>query len=157
MKSPLNHLMTVCVALHRHLSRSARVASAVVMLSAVGCDYDPLIVSNPVPDGLDWEECEDDPECNIVINPAPDADGDGVYEWDDCDDDDPDVGAAPEGETCLPPPVDECEDEDGFDCGIVVNPAPDADGDGVYEWDDCDDNDPDVGAAPEGATCLPPT
>ena len=82
-----------------------------------------------------------------MINHAPDEDQDGVIEWDDCDDNDPSVGAAPEGEEC-PLPVDECMDDP--DCGIVVNPAPDADGDGVYEWDDCDDNEPTVGAALEG-------
>ena len=43
---------------------------------------------------------EDDPDCNIVVNPVPDADEDGVEEWEDCDDNDPNIGAAPEGEDC---------------------------------------------------------
>ena len=66
-----------------------------------------------------------------------------VCQWDDCDDADPEIGAAPEGETC-----------DGPE--IIINPAPDGDGDGVPEWDDCDDADPEIGAAPEGEECPEP-
>ena len=89
--------------------------------------------------------CEEDPNC--IINPAPDGDGDGVPEWDDCDDADPAIGAAPEGEECPEPPPPPLECEEDPDCEIIVNPAPDGDGDGVPEWDDCDDTDPEIGAA----------
>ena len=44
-------------------------------------------------------------------------DEDGVFEWEDCDDHDPTIGAAPEGEVCPQNPV-ECDDD--LDCDQVL-------------------------------------
>ena len=60
----------------------------------------------------------------IIVNPVPDGDGDGVPEWEDCDDTDPNVGAAPKAKmsgelTCREDP------------NCIINPVPDGDGDGV--------------------------
>ena len=190
MRQGLRHLLTVCIAIHRHLTRTAVTASALMLFTTSGCipvDSEPqteIIVNDfPEPDedldgdgAYDWEDCDDNnpevgapiegeacappPEdcddelgCDIIVNPAPDADEDGVYEWDDCDDNDPEIGAPAEGEECAPPPL-ECEDDPN--CEIISNPVPDGDGDGVAEWDDCDDNDPEVGAPAEGEECAPP-
>ena len=191
MKTGLKHLLTVCLAAFRHLSRSTVVVSALMLVTTSGClpgGDDVEIITNPVPDGdgdgwEEWEDCDDndpevgapaegeecempsveecegDPDCNIITNSAPDEldiDGDGWAAWEDCDDDDPEVGAPAEGEECEPvivDPIDECEEDPN--CDIVTNPVPDGDGDGVAEWDDCDDNDPEVGAPAEGEECEP--
>ena len=65
------------------------------------------------------ELCEEDPNC--IINPIPDGDGDGVPEWEDCDDTDPNVGAPQEPSE--PPPEDLACEEDPT-CDIIVNPCP---------------------------------
>ena len=150
--------------------------------ASIDCNDQAPNIGAP-PEGMSCDElmvsCEDDPECEIVCNPIPeeiDSDEDGVPSWQDCDDNDPNVGARPAGEECpeiiinpVPDndgdgaPFDEdCDDDDsnvgappeGEECPeIIVNPLPDSDGDGVPEWEDCDDDDPDVGAAPEGEEC----
>ena len=187
MKQCLKKLLTVCIAIHRHLTRTAVTTSAMMLFTTSGCipvdSNEGEIIVNPAPDAdadgdgvFEWidcddlnpevgapaegEECEappiaceDDPDCEIIANPAPDEDGDGVFEWEDCDDTNPEIGAPAEGEECDPTPPDECEDDP--DCEIIVNPAPDADGDGVPEWEDCDDMNPEIGAPAEGEECDP--
>ena len=109
-------------------------------------------------------ECDQvDQNCNSSITDFPggdcmitctDADGDGVFaEGDDCNDDD---------ETISPEVPEKCEcdaiDQDcsgdplDFDCEME---CPDADGDGVLEGPDCDDQNPDAkpGPGPEPCEC----
>ena len=151
---------------HHPRARKTRIASSIQrqMVMETAYEWDDCDDTDPAigaaPEGEECPEppppptCEEDPNC--IINPAPDGDGDGVPEWDDCDDADPAIGAAPEGEECPEPPPPPLECEEDPDCEIIVNPAPDGDGDGVPEWDDCDDTDPEIGAAPEGEACPEP-
>ena len=92
-----------------------------------------------------------------------DGDGDGVCANDDCDDSDPNVGATQTpGTTCDDGDANTTGDviqADGCTCaGTVPGPCDsaggDSDGDGVCANDDCDDSDPNVGAAQTpGTTC----
>ncbi len=97
-----------------------------------------------------------------ITTACTDKDKDGICAADDCDDDDPNVGAKqPVGSTCNdgnPATGNDVILADG--CGCAGTPIPcyalggDNDGDGVCADNDCDDNDPNVGAKqPVGSTC----
>jgi len=86
-----------------------------------------------------------------------DADGDGVEEDDDCDDSDAEVGAMQaEGTACDDGDdvtTDDLIQADGCTCMGSISFV-DADADGVAAEDDCDDDNPDIGAAQdEGTAC----
>ena len=90
----------------------------------------------------------------IVIGGCIDTDNDGFCLPDDCDDNDPSLPTAA-GTTCDDGDVNTIGDvilADGCTCeGIFVCPA-DNDNDGICAEDDCDDNNPNVPAAP-GTPC----
>lgn len=138
------------------------------------CDGMPLICScNPIPDWdgdgyLSHEDCNDgdasiypgafEDECATdgidrncdgvppgpVCNFLPDADGDGYFAGDDCDDSDARVNPGATDDVC-PDGVDQdCDGEDAPPDPLILCTSADADGDGVVRFYDCDDSDPNV-------------
>ena len=82
-------------------------------------------------DGVEWV-CAD---FELLL----DADQDGVYRWDDCDDNDANsLAVAQDGDCDGTMTADDCNDNDP-NATII---ATDSDCDGVLTADDCDDNDP---------------
>ena len=109
----VQHFLSVCIAVFRHLSRRRSVFVGAVGITAFGCIQEEVI-SNQIPDDVD-------------------NDGDGVAASIDCDDDDPTVFERTEN-GCVRDP---CESEY---VDAICNPMPDdADGDGSSAYEDCDD------------------
>ena len=72
------------------------------------------------------------------FNTVIDADGDGVLTWNDCDDNDPNIGNQTLDQDCDGiPSSDDCDDNDPNS----NTTSTDADCDGALTNDDCDDND----------------
>ena len=100
---------------------------------------------------------------NPCDNAGGDHDGDGVCRDDDCDDNDPNIGARqPAGTACNdgnPNTQNDVIQSDGCSCAGVIpdlcaNKGGDHDGDGVCRDDDCDDSNPNIGAVqPAGTAC----
>lgn len=126
MKRQLEIFIASCVAVFRHLSRRNTIVAGAISITALGCLQEEVI-SNMLPGDIDFDE-------------------DGVAETVDCDDSDPSIGAAPDGQECsdIIPECNPCE----ADCNSVMvscNPFPDGDldMDGYFaDEDDCDDTNP---------------
>ena len=89
-------------------------------------------------------------DADADADPDADQDEDGVIAEDDCDDDDPEVGASADDIDCDGAETDEdCDDNDPE----VGAKADDSDCDGAETDEDCDDNDPEVGSSTDDPDC----
>jgi len=124
-----------------------------VMFGLTAGDYQVLIQFRNQ-NGYSIPGCSNDIEDITITVACVDKDKDGVCADDDCDDDNPNIGKKlPAGTTC-----DDGDPSTGADviqadgCGCAGTPIPcyalggDFDGDGVCADNDCDDNNPNIGA-----------
>ncbi|MBM74373.1 MAG: hypothetical protein CMK59_03135, partial [Proteobacteria bacterium] len=84
------------------------------------------------------------------FNTVIDADGDGALTWNDCDDNDPNIGNQSQDQDCDgTSSADDCDDNDPNSTIVST----DADCDGAPTADDCNDNDSALGAQSNDADC----
>jgi len=105
-------------------------------------DIHPGAFEDACPDGID-QDCDGVDGDPGLCNAVPDADGDGWFAPEDCDDSNPRIHPGAIEPECWDGVDQDCDGDS--DSGAICNFAPDADGDGYHGGiDDCDDSDPSI-------------